>query len=223
VEDLSFKIFLYSLLSLILIVIVLNWLYPLDIDKLDKPRSTIIYDKDGDILRVHLSNDGFVRLVIQDDKITQDIKNIVTSYEDKYFYSHYGINPFSIIRAIWFNLNNQRAIGASTISMQVARMMYHKHRTLKSKISEIFRAFQLEYRFTKDEILAFYLNNTPYGGNIEGLASASYLYFKLDYSLLSIAQISYLISIPKNPNKQSKEAIPFDFIRYLHKYYFSFI
>ncbi len=213
VEDLSFKKFLYLVLSLILVVIVLNWLYPLDIDKLDKPRSTIIYDKDNNILRIHLSNDGFVRLVIENNKITQDIKNIVTSYEDRYFYSHYGVNPFSIIRAIWFNLNNQRVIGASTISMQVARMMYHKPRTLKSKISEIFRAFQLEWKFTKDEILAFYLNNTPYGGNIEGFASASYLYFGVDYSLLSIAQISYLTSIPKNPNKNSPQNI--DRIDYL--------
>jgi len=201
VEDLNFKTLLYLILSLILLVISLNWLYPLDINKLNKPRSTIIYAKDKSILRIHLSSDGFVRLVIKNGKITQNIKDIVINYEDRYFYSHYGVNPFSILRALWFNLNNKRVIGASTISMQVARMMYHKPRTLKSKISEIFRALQLEWIYSKDEILTFYLNNTPYGGNIEGFASASYLYFGLDYSLLSIAQISYLVSIPKNPNR----------------------
>jgi len=121
-------------------------------------------------------------------------------YEDQYFEKHFGVNPFSIIRALWFNLTSQGKIGASTITMQVARMMHNKPRTLGQKIIEMFQAFQLEWQYSKDEILTFYLNNAPYGGNIEGFASASFKYFHLEPSSLSLSQIAYLTSIPKNPN-----------------------
>ncbi|SHO80410.1 Penicillin-insensitive transglycosylase & transpeptidase PBP-1C [hydrothermal vent metagenome] len=141
------------------------------------------------------------------ENLNIDTKKILIEYEDRYFNYHFGVNPFAIIRAIIFNITNQRVIGASTISMQLARMMYHKPRTLISKISEIFRAFQIEFRYSKDEILKLYLNNAPFGGNIEGVEGASYLYFNLPLNSLSIAQISYLISIPKNPNKNSPKNI----------------
>ncbi len=97
-------------------------------------------------------------------------------------------------------MTNQRKIGASTITMQVARMMHHKSRTLSQKLVEMFQAFQLEWYYSKEEILRFYLNNAPYGGNIEGFASASFRYFNLPPSSLSLSQIAYLCAIPKNPN-----------------------
>ena len=97
-------------------------------------------------------------------------------------------------------MTNQRKIGASTITMQVARMMHHKSRTLSQKLVEMFQAFQLEWHYSKEEILRFYLNNAPYGGNIEGFASASFRYFNLPPSSLSLSQIAYLCAIPKNPN-----------------------
>ena len=97
-------------------------------------------------------------------------------------------------------MTNQRKIGASTITMQVARMMHHKSRTLSQKLVEMFQAFQLEWYYSKEEILRFYLNNAPYGGNVEGFASASFRYFNLPPSSLSLSQIAYLCAIPKNPN-----------------------
>lgn len=183
----------------------LNYLFPLDINKLNKPRSTTLYDRDGKILSIKLSSDGFVRMPI--DRLNSDVQKILLGYEDRYFFYHFGVNPFAIIRAIIFNFTNHRVIGASTISMQLARMMYHKPRTISNKISEIFRAFQIELAYSKDEILKLYLNNTPFGGNIEGIEGASYLYFNAPLSSLSIAQIAYLISIPKNPNKNSPKNI----------------
>ena len=148
-----------------------------------------------------MSSDGYLRIAIKKDEINLDIKRVVLGYEDRYFYDHFGVNILSIFRAIYSNIINSHKIGASTITMQLARMMHHKKRTFTQKLIEIFQAIQLEIRYSKDEILNLYLNNAPYGGNIEGFASASFKYFNLPPSSLSLSQIAYLTSIPKNPNR----------------------
>ena len=178
----------------------LNYLYPLNIDRLNKPKSTLVYDNSHHLISLKLSSDGFLRIPIKPKELTPKIKNIVLAYEDQYFEKHFGINPLAIARALWFNLSNQKKIGASTITMQVARMMHHEPRTMFQKLIEMFQSIQLEMSYSKDEILTFYLNNAPYGGNIEGFSSASFRYFNLSISSLSLSQIAYLTSIPKNPN-----------------------
>ncbi len=193
-------------LFLLLVTLLLNFLYPLDIARLNKPKSTIIYDRYGQLLSIKLSSDGYLRIPLEPDAINTNIKKIVLGYEDQYFEKHLGVNPLAIVRALWFNLTNHHKIGASTITMQVARMMHHQPRTLKQKLIEIFQSFQLEFKYTKDEILTLYLNNAPYGGNVEGFASASFRYFNLPPSSLSLSQISYLTSIPKNPNRNCPKA-----------------
>lgn len=185
----------------IVTITVLNYLYPLDIQRLNKPKSTLIYDRNGKLLTLKLSSDGYLRIPIEKKEINSNIKKIVLGYEDRYFYNHFGINPLAIIRALYSNITNKHKIGASTITMQVARMMHHKSRTVKQKVIEIFQALQLEFYYSKDEILQLYLNNAPYGGNIEGFASASFKYFHIAPSSLSLSQIAYLTSIPKNPNR----------------------
>ncbi|HHB95080.1 MAG TPA: penicillin-binding protein 1C, partial [Campylobacterales bacterium] len=152
----------------IVTITVLNYLYPLDIQRLNKPKSTLIYDRNGKLLTLKLSSDGYLRIPIEKKEINSNIKKIVLGYEDRYFYNHFGINPLAIIRALYSNITNKHKIGASTITMQVARMMHHKSRTVKQKVIEIFQALQLEFYYSKDEILQLYLNNAPYGGNIEG-------------------------------------------------------
>jgi penicillin-binding protein 1C len=194
------KLFAFFLIIVILIILFLNFAFPLNIDRLHKPKSTLIYDNNNQIIALKLSSDGFLRIPLEASELNEKIKKTVLSYEDQYFYYHMGVNPLSIFRAIWFNLNNQHNIGASTITMQVARMMHHKPRTSSQKIIEIFQALQLEWYYSKEEILTFYLNNAPYGGNVEGFASAAYKYFQLKPSALSLAQVAYLSSIPKNPN-----------------------
>jgi len=195
------------ILSIPFIFIILDRLYPLDTKRLYKPSSTMIYDRNHRLLSVHLSEDIFLRMPIKINEINKDIKTLLLSYEDKYFYYHFGVNPFAIFRAIFFNLTNKRVIGASTLTMQVARMMHQQPRTIKNKIIEMFNALQLEYYYSKDEILKIYLNNTPYGGNVEGIKSASFLYFSKPLSSLSLAQTAYLISIPKNPNRNRPKGL----------------
>ncbi len=203
------KIIKNSIISILItlsILSLLNFLYPLDIDRLQKPKSTLIYDKSHKLLSVRLSPDGYLRIPIKSSEINQNIKKILLGYEDQYFEKHFGINPLAIIRALWFNMTNQNRIGASTITMQVARMMHHKPRTVSQKLVELLQALQLELNYSKDEILTLYLNNAPYGGNVEGFASASFKYFNLPPSSLSISQIAYLTSIPKNPNRNRPKA-----------------
>ena len=194
------KKFILYLLLLISLFFLLNYLYPLNTARLSKPKSTLIYDKDYHLLSLKLSSDGFLRIPLKAKELNQDIRQIVLGYEDQYFENHFGVNPLAIIRVLWFNLTNQRKIGASTITMQVARMMHNKPRTISQKLIEMFNAFQLEFNYSKEEILRFYLNNAPYGGNVEGFASASFRYFNIPPSSLSLSQIAYLSAIPKNPN-----------------------
>ena len=187
-------------IAMFVVLYLLNYLYPLNRARLNKPLSTLIYDNTNHLVSLKLSSDGFLRIPIKKEELSADIKHIVLSYEDQHFEKHFGINPLSIVRAVWSNLSNSRKIGASTITMQVARMMNQQPRTFKQKLIEMFQSLQLEWYYSKEEILTFYLNNAPYGGNVEGFASASFRYFNLPPSSLSLSQIAYLSAIPKNPN-----------------------
>ncbi len=183
---------------LIISAFVLNILFPLNIPN---DYSTIVLSSDSTVMHAFLSKDDKWRMYSELNEISPNLKKAIIHKEDKYFYRHPGINPFSIIRAMFNNiLNLKRTSGASTITMQVARLLNPKKRTYLNKIIEIARAIQLEWTFTKDEILLLYLNRVPYGGNIEGVKSASVLYFNKKPYLLSIAEITTLAIIPNRPN-----------------------
>nr|WP_314521365.1 transglycosylase domain-containing protein [uncultured Campylobacter sp.] len=190
--------------------LILDALYPLNLDMLNKQKSRILYDRNGEILNMQISDDQIWRFYASADEIPPRLKQSTIYFEDRYFYYHFGVNPASILRAATYNFTqnftkksegNVERVGASTITMQVARMMRPKQRSYKNKIIEIFNAFQLEWHFSKDEILGMYFNLAPYGGNIEGVKTAAYFYFKKDLRELSNAQIALLSVIPKNPNK----------------------
>jgi penicillin-binding protein 1C len=120
--------------------------------------------------------------------------------EDGRFYQHSGVDLLAASRAMGQMLAYREVVsGASTITMQVCRMMDDRPRTLAHKMIEIFRARQLERLRTKDEILAIYLNYAPYGGNIRGIEAASQFYFSKNASELSIAQSAFLAGLPKSP------------------------
>ena len=190
--------------------LILDALHPLNLDMLNKQKSRILYDRNGEILNMQISDDQIWRFYAAADEIPPRLKQSAIYFEDRYFYYHFGVNPASILRAATYNFTqnftkksegNVERVGASTITMQVARMMRPKQRSYKNKIIEIFNAFQLEWHFSKDEILGMYFNLAPYGGNIEGVKTAAYFYFKKDLRELSNAQIALLSVIPKNPNK----------------------
>lgn len=205
----TLKIALFCAFAFALFLI-LDALYPLNLDMLNKQKSRILYDRNGEILNMQISDDQIWRFYASADEIPPRLKQSAIYFEDRYFYYHFGVNPASILRAATYNFTqnftkksegNVERVGASTITMQVARMMRPKQRSYKNKIIEIFNAFQLEWHFSKDEILGMYFNLAPYGGNIEGVKTAAYFYFKKDLCELSNAQIALLSVIPKNPNK----------------------
>ena len=204
----KFKFLKFLALFLALMVaifLILDQIYPLNLDALKKDEAKILLDKNGEIINMKLSSDGIWRF--REQSFPNSLKQCVVLFEDRYFYYHFGVNFASIFRAFFHNLRSDNRIGASTITMQVARMLEPGDRSYKNKIREIFRAFQLELHFSKDEILNLYLNLAPYGGNIEGAKAASFFYFGKELNELSYAQAALLSTIPKNPNKNRLDRV----------------
>ena len=190
---------------LVAIFLILDQIYPLNLEALKKDEAKILLDKNGEIINMKLSSDGIWRF--HEQSFPNSLKQCVILFEDRYFYYHFGVNFASIFRAFFHNLRSDNRIGASTITMQVARLLEPSDRSYKNKIREIFRAFQLELHFSKDEILNLYLNLAPYGGNIEGAKAASFFYFGKELNELSYAQAALLSTIPKNPNKNRLDRV----------------
>ncbi|MFI5237648.1 MAG: transglycosylase domain-containing protein, partial [Ignavibacteriales bacterium] len=166
-----------------------------------KEFSKEIHAKDGTLLTAFLTNDDKWRLKSELREASPELIKAIIEKEDRWFYWHFGINPVSIVRALYKNLiTGEVEFGASTITMQVARMLEPKERTYINKLSEMFRAVQLEIKYSKEEILGLYLSLLPFGGNIEGVKSASYIYFNRAPDKLSLAQSIMLAVIPNDPN-----------------------
>ncbi|MBS1933150.1 MAG: penicillin-binding protein 1C [Bacteroidetes bacterium] len=182
---------------ILILFFLLNWIFPLP-DKIGY--SVIVTDSKGEVVHAYLTKDQQWRMKTTLDEISPLLQKTIIEKEDKYFYYHPGINPVAICKAFFKNiLRMKRASGASTITMQVAKELEPKKRTYFNKLIEMFRAFQLEMKYSKKEILQLYLNLAPYGGNIQGVKSASILYFKKNPDHLSLAEITALSVIPNRP------------------------
>lgn len=178
--------------------LLLNIFFPL---KVTTSYSPLLYDRHGALMYTRLTPDEKWRLPLQPEEITPLMEKTILAKEDRWFYYHPGVNPVSVVRALVRNsVTGRRTSGASTITMQVARMLHRRPRTWGSKLIEMFRALQLEMRYSKKEILRLYLNLAPYGGNMEGIASASYFYLDKAPDHLSLAEITALSIIPNRPN-----------------------
>ncbi|MDI6751787.1 MAG: penicillin-binding protein 1C [bacterium] len=187
---------------LFLVFLVQNIIFPLPIFKLEKLPSVSTYSSEGRLLRVFISGDGRYRMRVKLNEINPFLLKAIIAYEDRYFFYHFGVNPFSLVRAFMTNIKAGKIVcGGSTITMQIARMMEPKERNIFSKLIEIFRALQLELRYSKKELLEIYFNLAPYGGNIEGVQAASYLYFGKPPGQLSKGEVCLLVALPRNPEK----------------------
>lgn len=187
-----------AIISLVLLFFLLNLIFPVP-DKIEY--STVITDNKGEMINAYLTSDQQWRMKTELDEISPLLRKTIIAKEDKYFYYHPGVNPIAVTRAFFKNLfRMKRTSGASTITMQVARALEPRKRNIISKTIEMFRAFQLEWKYSKDEILQMYLNLVPYGGNIQGVKAASYLYFKKNPDHLSLAEITALSIIPNRPS-----------------------
>ncbi|HET54413.1 MAG TPA: penicillin-binding protein 1C, partial [Ignavibacteria bacterium] len=187
-----------GLLLVIIILFALDIFFPLPNLK---PYSKTIYSNNGTLLNAYLTSDDKWRMRTNLDEVSPDLIKAIIEKEDKWFYWHLGVNPVAVVRAFAQNLfSGRRVSGASTITMQTARLLEPAERTYANKILEMLRAFQLELQYSKDEILEIYLSHLPFGGNIEGVKSASYIYFDRPPDKLSLSQSILLTVIPNNPN-----------------------
>ncbi len=189
------------LLILLLMGIFLDRLvFPLPLDSLHKPSATFVYSHDGNLMSCFAARDSYWRKPVKLSEISPLLVRSVIACEDRWFYYHPGVNPISLVSAAVDDLKAGKVVrGGSTITMQIARMMEPKSRTLKAKVIEILRAFQLELHYSKRELLELYFNMAPYGGNIEGVGTAAYFYFGKRPIELSASQAALLVSIPNSP------------------------
>lgn len=166
--------------------------------------SRAYYDRNGKLLRVTLSADDKYRIYMPLAEISPHIKNAIVLYEDKHFYHHPGINPIALTRAFrQYASGTAHPVGASTITMQVARLKYDLNsKTILGKLHQIAAAIYIDLFHSKDEILEAYLNLAPYGGNIEGVAAASTIYFDRHAGDLTKIESITLATIPQNPTKR---------------------
>ncbi|WP_297195109.1 penicillin-binding protein 1C [uncultured Campylobacter sp.] len=160
--------------------------------------SRVLYDKNKNILSAFINKDEQWHL--RSDDISERLKIAVINYEDKNFYSHFGVDFLAFLRALKDNLTREKRSGASTISMQLIKLNEKNERTYFNKINEIIKAFALESSLSKDEILNLYLNNAPYGGNLVGFASAIRFYFDKNPKDLSWSEAAVLAVLPNNPS-----------------------
>lgn len=166
--------------------------------------SGAVYDRGGNLLKVSLSLDDKYRLFTPLQDIPLEAQQALLLYEDRGFYHHLGVSPAGFIRAAFAMLGGGRKQGASTITMQLARIVYQLNTTtVAGKIEQILRALQIELFYSKAQILEAYFNMAPYGGNIEGIGAASLIYFNQPAKQLNLPQIMALTVIPQNPAKRN--------------------
>ena len=140
------------------------------------PYSTVVTDRHGELLGARIAADGQWRFPPR-DSVPDKMRQCLVCFEDRYFYCHWGVNPLALARAVWQNVKNRRVVsGGSTLTMQTIRLSRQRPRTLAEKLVEAILATRLEFRASKEEILALYVSHAPFGGNVVGLDAAAWRY-----------------------------------------------
>ncbi|WP_415227501.1 penicillin-binding protein 1C [Psychromonas sp.] len=187
------------LITIMCLFFIFNITFPLP-DLNAKKGSTVILDKQGEILRSFADSQGIHRFTVASEEISPLYIETLITYEDRFFYHHFGFNPISYLRAAWQWLVNGKVIsGGSTLTMQVARLVDPHQRSLFGKLKQLFRALQLELTYSKKEILSLYLNFAPFGSNIEGVEAAARLYLNKSSKELNLAEAALLVVLPQRP------------------------
>lgn len=166
----------------------------------DIPCSTVVMDRNGELLGSRISDDGQWRFP-PCDTVPEKFAIAVTEFEDRYFRYHPGVNPAAIARAAVQNIRNGKVVsGGSTLTMQVIRLYRKGERNIWNKLVECLLATRLELKYSKDEILALYASYAPFGGNVVGIEAASWRYFGRSAEELSWAEAATLAVLPNSPS-----------------------
>jgi len=199
---------LVALLGVQLVLFSLSALFPPDMTRA-RQSSPVALDRRGAWLRALPVEDGRWRIRADLQRTDATFQQRLIAVEDGRFRRHLGGDPLAVVRAVGSAMVHGRATsGASTLTMQTARLLEPRPRTLGSKLIEMVRAVQLESRLTKDELLALYLTLAPYGGNLEGVRAASLAYFGHEPSSLTDGEQALLIALPQSPEARRPDRRP---------------
>ena len=180
---------------------ILDHMYPPNLGRYDT-RSQEVLAADGSLLRLFAVENGRLRQSVSLDDVDPLFVDMLLAYEDKRFFDHSGVDVLALSRAMLQAATNGRVIsGASTLTMQTARLLEPRQRTLSAKVIEMFRAVQLEQHFSKQQILEIYLTLAPYGGNIEGIQAGSRIIFGHDAVELRPDEAALLVALPQSPSR----------------------
>ena len=171
--------------------------------------SALILAADGSILRGFLSGDGKWRLPVEPQQVDPLYRRMLIAAEDRRFASHLGVDPIAVLRAArQLAVTGRIVSGASTLTMQVARLLERHPRSLAAKIGEMGKAVALERQLSKEQVLRLYLTLAPFGGNLEGVRAASLAYFGKEPARLSTAECALLVAIPRSPERLRPDRHP---------------
>mgnify|MGYP000701451021 CR=1 FL=1 len=188
------------------VVHVMVWLVPLP-ERLQAKGAQVVQWNDGSAAHVFLTADGKWRMDVDVDTVDDAYIKALLAREDKRFADHLGVDPWALLRAVWLNVSHGEVVsGASTLTMQLVRVLEPRPRTLSSKVVEAFRAYQLEWHLDKRDILQAYLTFIPFGKNVEGVEAASLSYFGHPASSLDEAEIAALLAVPQSPTRRHPRA-----------------
>lgn len=173
-----------------------------------KPSSVAVYDEHGRLMRLSLASDDRYRLWVPLKDISPQLTKAVLLHEDRWFYVHPGFNPYGLVRGAWITyVRHGSRQGGSTITMQLARLLWPLNtRTPLGKLEQVGRAVELELFYSKQQILEAYLNDAPYGRNVEGVGAASLVYFDKPVAALSLPEALALAVIPQEPGRNLRRA-----------------
>jgi len=207
-RGLSLRQFALAVLVGLGLIIGLNWAFPPPIAKASV-RAAMVTDRAGKPLRAFAMPDGRWRFQARLDEIDPLFVSALLSVEDKRYFNHSGVDWLAMARAATTSMQAGHIVsGGSTITMQTARLLEPRERTIKSKLIEMVRAMQLEARLSKTEILELYLSLAPYGGNLEGVRAASLAWFGHEPHALNDDEIALLIALPQSPEVRRPDRRP---------------
>ncbi|EHW9405847.1 peptidoglycan glycosyltransferase PbpC [Salmonella enterica] len=182
-------------------------LWPLPLNEVHPARVVVAHD--GTPLWRFADAEGIWRYPVTIEEVSPRYLEALINYEDRWFWQHPGVNPFSVARAAWQDLTAGRVIsGGSTLTMQVARLLDPHPRTFGGKIRQLWRALQLEWHLSKRDILTLYLNRAPFGGTLQGIGAASWAYFGKPPARLSYADAALLAVLPQAPSRLRPDRWP---------------
>jgi penicillin-binding protein 1C len=172
--------------------------------------SVEMHDRDGSLLRAFAVENGRVRLAVVPGSVDTTLTDMLIAYEDKRFFTHNGVDGRAMLRAVGQAVTSGQIVsGGSTLTMQVARLLENSGTgSLQGKLRQMRLAWALERRLSKSEILHLYLQHAPYGGRIEGVRSAAYVWFGKEPARLSPSEAALLVALPQSPENRRPDRHP---------------